>query len=84
MKKYKTMKNMKSKLEKCHLKKKTHEQNTLHSSIFSNTTKVETHSGLRHTPPPMYLYWPHLWHKVGLLENIFEHHVCMQTMCMYA
>ena len=34
MKKYKTMKNMKSKLEKCHLKKKTHEQNTLHNSIF--------------------------------------------------
>ena len=34
MKKSKPMKNMKSKLEKCHLKKKTHEQNTLHNSIF--------------------------------------------------
>ena len=69
MKKYKTMKNMKSKLEKCHLKKKTHEQNTLHRSIFSNTTKVETHCGLRHAPPPMYLCWPHLWHKLQVLQQ---------------
>ena len=84
MKKSKPMKNMKSKLEKCHLKKKTHEHNTLHSAIFSNTTKVGTQSGLRHTPPPMYLYCQHLRHKVGALDNIIEHHVCMQTMCMYA